>query len=39
VTLALNIIRKELDVTLALCGKRDVKQAGKELIYRGSAAG
>ena len=34
VTLALEIIRKELDITMALCGKRDIKDAGPELIYR-----
>ncbi len=28
VTRALDIIRKELDVTLALCGERDVKNLG-----------
>jgi L-lactate dehydrogenase (cytochrome) len=34
VELALNIIRKELDVTLALCGRRDVQDAGPDLLYR-----
>lgn len=29
VTAALNIIRKELDVTMALCGERDVKNLGR----------
>ncbi|WP_157016926.1 alpha-hydroxy acid oxidase [Mesorhizobium xinjiangense] len=33
VTLALDIIRKELDTTLALCGKRDINDAGPDLIY------
>jgi L-lactate dehydrogenase (cytochrome) len=33
VRLALDIIRKELDVTLALCGKRDIKDASPELLY------
>ena len=33
-TKALEIIRKELDVTLALCGKRDIRQAGKDMLYR-----
>lgn len=33
VRLALEIIRRELDVTLALCGKRDIAQAGPELLY------
>jgi L-lactate dehydrogenase (cytochrome) len=37
VKLALDIIRKELDITLALCGKRDIKDAGPELIYRPAA--
>ncbi len=34
VTQALEIIRKELDLTLALCGKRDIKDAGKHMLYR-----
>lgn len=34
VTLALEIIRKELDMTMALCGKRDIRDVGKELLYR-----
>ncbi|HEV2505788.1 MAG TPA: alpha-hydroxy acid oxidase [Mesorhizobium sp.] len=34
VTLALEIIRKELDLTLALCGKRDIKDVGKHMLYR-----
>lgn len=34
VTLALEIIRKELDTTMALCGKRDIKDAGPELLYQ-----
>jgi L-lactate dehydrogenase (cytochrome) len=34
VRLALEIIRNELDVTLALCGKRDIRDVGKELLYR-----
>ena len=33
VNLALEIIRKELDITLALCGKRDIRDAGPELIH------
>ena len=33
VNLALEIIRKELDITLALCGKRDIRDAGLELIH------
>ena len=31
---ALEIIRKELDVTLALCGKRNIADAGPDLLYR-----
>jgi L-lactate dehydrogenase (cytochrome) len=34
VTLALTIIRKELDTTLALCGKRQISDVGPDLIYR-----
>ncbi|OQM75277.1 alpha-hydroxy acid oxidase [Manganibacter manganicus] len=34
VTTALEIIRKELDTTLALCGKRDIREAGKDMLYR-----
>ncbi|SFI63000.1 alpha-hydroxy acid oxidase [Aerobium aerolatum] len=33
VTRALEIIRKELDTTLALCGKRNIADAGPELLY------
>ena len=29
VSAALNILRKELDVTMALCGERDVKNLGR----------
>jgi len=36
VTKALEIIRKELDVTLALCGKRTIADAGPDLLYRTS---
>ncbi|WP_274630020.1 alpha-hydroxy acid oxidase [Arvimicrobium flavum] len=35
VTTALEIIRRELDVTMALCGKRDIQDVGPELLYRG----
>ena len=35
VTMALDIIRKELDVTLALCGKRLIAEAGPDLLYKG----
>lgn len=34
VTRALEIIRKELDMTLALCGRRDIKTVGKDMLYR-----
>jgi L-lactate dehydrogenase (cytochrome) len=34
VTKALEIIRKELDTTLALCGKRDILDAGKDMLHR-----
>ena len=33
VKLALDIIRNELDITLALCGKRDIAQAGPDLLH------
>jgi L-lactate dehydrogenase (cytochrome) len=35
VTKTLEIIRKELDVTLALCGRRSVQDAGPDLLYKG----
>lgn len=31
---SLEIIRKELDVTLALCGKRNLSEVGPELLYK-----
>ncbi|ESY48053.1 alpha-hydroxy acid oxidase [Mesorhizobium sp. RSR380A] len=34
VTLALDIIRKEIDITLALCGKRLVTEMGKDQLRR-----
>jgi L-lactate dehydrogenase (cytochrome) len=34
VTKALDIIRKELDTTLALCGKRDILDVGKDMLHR-----
>jgi L-lactate dehydrogenase (cytochrome) len=34
VTTTLEIIRKELDTTLALCGKRDIRDVGKNLLHR-----
>ncbi|BCH34591.1 alpha-hydroxy-acid oxidizing enzyme [Mesorhizobium sp. L-8-10] len=33
VTMALEIIRKELDITMALCGKRNIEDAGPDLLY------
>ncbi|MGN6447682.1 MAG: alpha-hydroxy acid oxidase [Brucella intermedia] len=33
VTLALEIIRKELDVTMALCGKRDINEIDQSIIH------
>jgi len=33
VTLALEIIRKELDVTMALCGKRDINEIDRSIIH------
>ncbi len=33
-TKALEIIRKELDTTLALCGKRDIGEASKDMLHR-----
>ncbi|WP_377296429.1 L-lactate dehydrogenase [Rhizobium sp. SGZ-381] len=32
VELALSIIAKEMDITMALCGKRDIKAVGKDII-------
>ena len=34
VTKVLEIIRREMDITLALCGKRDVADLGKSVLYR-----
>ncbi|KXF77059.1 alpha-hydroxy-acid oxidizing enzyme [Paramesorhizobium deserti] len=34
VTLALEIIRKELDTTMALCGKRRAVDIGRDVLYR-----
>ncbi len=34
VTKTLEIIRKELDTTLALCGRRDIGDIGKDMLYR-----
>jgi L-lactate dehydrogenase (cytochrome) len=35
VTLALEIIRKELDVTMALCGLKDIREAGPSILRPG----
>ncbi|RVO45234.1 hypothetical protein CN090_27975, partial [Sinorhizobium meliloti] len=32
VTLALDIIRKEMDTTMALCGKRRITEVGRDII-------
>ena len=32
VTDALNVIHKELDTTMALCGKRDVNDLGRDVL-------
>ena len=34
VTKALEIIRKELYMTMALCGRRDIKTVGRDMLYR-----
>lgn len=34
VTTALNVIRKELDITMALCGLRDVRDVGPQILVR-----
>jgi L-lactate dehydrogenase (cytochrome) len=34
VTKALQIIQREMDITLALCGKRDIRDAGKDMLHR-----
>jgi len=34
VTQALDIIAKELDTTMALCGRRDIRSVGKDMLYR-----
>ena len=33
VTLALEILRKELDVSMALCGKRDIAEVGRDVLW------
>ena len=32
VTLALDIIRKELEISMALCGESDIRRAGRHLL-------
>ena len=34
VTMALEIIRKELDITMALCGRRDIRSLDRSMLYR-----
>jgi L-lactate dehydrogenase (cytochrome) len=34
VTRALEILRRELDITMALCGERDIKNISARNIYR-----
>ena len=36
VTTSLEIIRKELDVTMALCGLRDIKQVSADILVKGN---
>ncbi len=36
VATALECIRKELDITMALCGLRDVKQASADILVKGN---
>ncbi|MEP9396934.1 alpha-hydroxy acid oxidase [Mesorhizobium sp. KR2-14] len=39
VTKALEIIRKEMDITLALCGRRTLSEVGPDMLYRPTATG
>lgn len=39
VTHALNLIRDELDINMALCGERDIKNVGSQIIYANELAG
>jgi L-lactate dehydrogenase (cytochrome) len=34
VTSAIEVIRKELDITMALCGVRDVRKVGGDILVR-----
>jgi L-lactate dehydrogenase (cytochrome) len=34
VTMSLDIIRKELDTTMALCGQRDIKQVDSNILLQ-----
>ena len=36
VTKALEIIQKEMDITMALCGKTRIEQVSKEMLLPGS---
>ena len=33
VTTALDILRTELDITMALCGRRDIREVGRDILY------
>jgi L-lactate dehydrogenase (cytochrome) len=35
----LEILQREADITMALCGERDVKNLGRHNIYRNELAG
>ena len=35
-TAALEVIRKELDVTMALCGHRDIRNVGRDVLVPGT---
>lgn len=39
VTTCLNIIRNELDITMALCGLRDIRDVGPDILERSRAGG
>lgn len=39
VTKALEIIRKEMDITLALCGRRTLSEVGPDMLYRPTTTG
>ena len=39
VTRALEIIQKEMDITMALCGERDIKNIGAHTVYKNGLMG